>query len=40
MNDLRRYLDEYLTVRRALGFKLIDVGRLLANFVASLSVRA
>jgi integrase len=34
MSDLRRYLDEYLTVRRALGFKLTDVGRLLANFVA------
>jgi integrase/recombinase XerD len=34
MSDLRRSLDEYLTVRRALGFKLTDVDRLLATFVA------
>jgi integrase len=34
MSDLRRSLEEYLTVRRALGFKLTDAGRLLANFVA------
>jgi hypothetical protein len=34
MSELRRFLDEYLTIRRALGFKLTDAGRLLAKFVA------
>jgi integrase/recombinase XerD len=33
MSDLRQRLDEYLAVRRSLGFRLDDVGRALGNFV-------
>lgn len=33
MSDLRRDLDDYLAIRRALGFKLDRAGRLLADFV-------
>lgn len=34
MRDLGRHLTDYLTVRRALGFKLVGEGQLLAEFVA------
>jgi integrase/recombinase XerD len=34
MNTLRQALDEYLDMRRALGFKLHDAGRALADFVS------
>ena len=34
--DIRSYLDQYLTTRRALGFKLKREGRLLEQFVAFL----
>jgi len=34
MSDLDRHLQEYLAVRRALGFKLVGEGQLLAEFVA------
>jgi site-specific recombinase XerD len=34
MNDLRCALRDYLTVRRALGYKLTDTERLLGQFVA------
>jgi integrase/recombinase XerD len=34
MSGLRRSLEQYLTIRRALGFKLAGEGRLLANFVS------
>ena len=34
MKALDRHLDDYLALRRALGFKLIGEGRLLASFVA------
>ena len=34
MSDLDRHLQDYLTVRRALGFKLVGEGQLLAEFVA------
>lgn len=34
MSDLGRHLTDYLTVRRALGFKLVGEGQLLAGFVA------
>jgi integrase/recombinase XerD len=34
MTSLREHLDDYLTIRRALGFKLINEGRMLADFVA------
>lgn len=34
MSELDRHLTDYLTVRRALGFKLIGEGQLLAEFVA------
>lgn len=34
MSELDRHLSDYLTVRRALGFKLIGEGQLLAEFVA------
>jgi integrase len=34
MSALRRHLDDYLTMRRALGFKLERAGDLLAQFVA------
>ncbi len=34
MRELRRSLDDYLTLRRALGYKLEDVGRMLRGFVA------
>lgn len=33
MNGLRQCSEEYLAVRRALGFKLVGEGRLLAGFV-------
>jgi integrase/recombinase XerD len=33
MSDLDRHVQEYLTVRRALGFKLVGEGQLLAEFV-------
>jgi integrase len=33
MNDLQKALDEYLTIRRTLGFKLSDEGRVLPQFV-------
>lgn len=34
MSELRRSLDDYLVLRRALGYKLEDVGRMLRSFVA------
>jgi integrase/recombinase XerD len=34
MNSLKQAVKEYLCTRRALGFKLRDAGRLLADFVA------
>jgi integrase/recombinase XerD len=34
MNALDRHLQDYLAVRRALGFKLVGEGQLLAEFVA------
>lgn len=34
MSDLARHVNDYLTVRRALGFKLVGEGQLLAEFVA------
>lgn len=34
MSELDRHLTDYLTVRRALGFKLTGEGQLLAEFVA------
>lgn len=34
MSDLDRHVQEYLTVRRALGFKLVSEGQLLAEFVS------
>jgi integrase/recombinase XerD len=34
MNELRVALEEYLNLRRSLGFKLDEVGRLLHHFVA------
>ena len=36
MSDLRNALDNYLTIRRALGYKLARTGRLLADFVGYL----
>jgi hypothetical protein len=36
MNDLRRHSEDYLSVRRALGYKLIGEGRLLDDFVGFL----
>lgn len=36
MKDLRTELDDYLTIRRALGFKLRRPGLLLADFVSYL----
>jgi integrase len=33
MSDLRHYSEEYLTLRRALGYKLVGEGQLLARFV-------
>lgn len=36
MSDLRHALDNYLAIRRALGFKLARTGLLLADFVAHL----
>ncbi len=33
MNDLRRHSEDYLSLRRALGYKLIGEGQLLAAFV-------
>lgn len=34
MSQLQKEMEEYLAVRRALGFKLRDAGRALHNFVA------
>jgi integrase/recombinase XerD len=34
MSGLRQSLDDYLTVRRSLGYKLVDTGRVLRSFVA------
>jgi len=34
MSPLRQHLDDYLQLRRALGFKLISEGQLLVSFVA------
>lgn len=34
MNALDRHLEDYLAIRRALGFKLVGEGQLLAGFVA------
>ena len=34
MSDLGRNLEEYLTIRRSLGFKLERAAKLLASFVA------
>ena len=36
MTDLRRAAEEYLAVRRTLGFELVEVGRLLPDFVSFL----
>jgi integrase len=36
MNDLRRHSEDYLSVRRALGYKLVGEGRLLVDFVSFL----
>lgn len=36
MTELRKALEEYLAVRRALGFKLIDAGYLLPDFLSFL----
>jgi integrase/recombinase XerD len=33
MTDLRQALDDYLAIRRALGFKLQRVGQMLPGFV-------
>ena len=33
MSDLRHYSEEYLALRRALGYKLVGEGQLLARFV-------
>ena len=34
MNDLHQILQDYLSIRRSLGFKLEKPGPLLADFVA------
>jgi integrase/recombinase XerD len=39
MTNLRKVADEYLAVRRRLGFALVDAGRLLPDFVAFLEQR-
>jgi hypothetical protein len=39
MNTLREALQEYLTLRRSLGFKLRDAARVLARFVAFMEER-
>lgn len=39
MNELRHHAEDYLCVRRALGYKLAREGCLLANFVAYLEQR-
>jgi integrase len=36
MNPLRQTLTDYLTIRRALGYKLVRAGKLLAQFVTYL----
>jgi len=38
MSPLRQHLDAYLQIRRALGFKLVSEGELLASFVAYMDV--
>lgn len=40
MSDLRDALDNYLTIRRALGYKLARTGLLLADFVGYLDANA
>jgi integrase/recombinase XerD len=39
MNTLRRSAQEYLAMRRALGFKLRDTGKRLLKFVAFMEQR-
>lgn len=39
MSVLAGYLDEYLALRRALGYRLVEVGRLLHGFVEELERR-
>ena len=39
MSSLREDLQEYLTLRRSLGYKMQDAGRLLPRFVAYLEER-
>ena len=34
MNELRKALNEYLSIRRKLGFKLLRAGKLLHDFVS------
>ena len=34
MSDLQEHLERYLALRRGLGFKLVNEGRLLADFIA------
>jgi len=34
MSELGQRVEEYLTVRRSLGYKLVSEGQLLASFVA------
>lgn len=40
MSTLREALDDYLTIRRQLGFKLENPGRLLAQLSGSSSSQA
>jgi hypothetical protein len=39
MNTLHEALQEYLTLRRSLGFKLRDAARVLARFVEFMEER-
>ena len=39
MNELSKHLDDYLRLRRALGFKLTYPGRALPQFLAYLEAR-
>jgi hypothetical protein len=39
MNTLREALQEYLELRRSLGFKMHDAGLLLPRFVSFLETR-
>ena len=36
MSNLRQALDDYLALRRSLGYKLERAGRLLADFIGHL----